>query len=84
MATKDFSTKPLSNSERLNEASLLLYRAIAINDLLFEASIHNTNSLSESTFSGTTDALNSILSEAKNLIDGVDQAKLNNVGANHD
>jgi len=75
MATNDSSTKPLSNSDRLNEASLLLYRAIAINDLLFEASIHNTDSLSESTFSGSTDALNSLLTEAKKLIDGVQHTK---------
>lgn len=64
-------TKSLSNSDRLNEASILLYRAIAINDLLFEASISNTHSLSESTFSGSTDALNQLLTVAKSLIDGV-------------
>ena len=78
MATQDSSTKPLTNSDRLNEASLLLYRAIAINDLLFEASIHNTDSLSESTFSGSTDALNSLLTEAKKLIDGVQHTKVIN------
>lgn len=80
MTVTNSNTKELSNSDRINEASILLYRAIAINDLLFEASIHNTNSLSESTFSGSTDALHQLLTEAKNLVDGISLRKeINNV-----
>ena len=45
MADANSITKKLSNSDRLNEASLLLYRAIAINDLLYEAACNDHTSI---------------------------------------
>lgn len=64
----------LSNSERLNEASILLYQAIAINDLVFEATAHKGRGLLENTLCGATDAVNRILNQAKDLIDGANHA----------
>lgn len=73
MTESNISTNKLSNSERLNEASILLYRALAINDLLFEASVRECE-LSKNTLAGSADALNSLLKQAKDLIDGASHA----------
>ena len=70
MADANFITKKLSNSDRLNEASLLLYRAIAVNDLIYEAACNDHTSISEKTLVGATDALCYWLRDAKDLIDG--------------
>ena len=70
MTVKNSNTQLLSNSDRINEASILLYRAIAINDLIFEATSHSTPSLADGTLYGDADALNGLLKEAKSLIDG--------------
>lgn len=74
MTETNITTPKLSNQDRLDEASILLYRAIALNDLLYEASTRKIDLL-ESTFSGTTDAIHTILKEAKSLIDGVEPNK---------
>lgn len=73
MTENNINTKELSNSDRLNEASILLYRAIAINDLLFEASTREMELL-PNTFAGSTDAINTLLNQAKALIDGANYA----------
>ena len=52
MADANSITKKLSNSDRLNEASLLLYRAIAVNDLIYEAACNDHTSISEKTLWG--------------------------------
>ena len=74
MAANDSITKEISNSDRLNEASILLYRAMAINDLLFNASNNDIESLLKGTLSGSTDALHHLITDAKKLIDGITHA----------
>ncbi len=74
MTESNSSTKVLSNSQRMDEASILLCRAIAINDLVFEATAHKGSGLLEGTLCGATDALNVILNQAKDLIDGANHA----------
>lgn len=75
MTVKNSNTQLLSNSDRINEASILLYRAIAINDLMFEANSHHTPCLADGTISGVSDALHIMLTQAKDLIDGVNPYK---------
>jgi len=70
--------KDLTNFERLDEASLLLCRAISINDLLFELSNNQGAEIPDSTLSGVTDSINSILQNAKDLVDGMDRSKISN------
>ena len=74
MTATNSITKDLSSSERLDEASILLCRAIAINDLVFDATAHKGRGLLEGTLCGATDALNTILNQAKDLIDGANHA----------
>lgn len=80
MTNVNSTTKELSNSDRINEASILLYRAIAINDLLFEATSHSTPCLADGTICGAADALHHLLTDAKNLIDGFSLRKEINHG----
>ncbi len=75
MTESNISTKEIATMDRLDEVSILLYRAIAINDLVYEATTHDVAPLRKGTLCGATDALHSILSQAKDLIDGVSHAK---------
>ena len=45
MPVGDFSTKQLSNLERFNEASLLLSKALAVNDLLYEVFVQGKDGI---------------------------------------
>ena len=45
MPVGDFSTKKLSNLERSNEASLLLSKALVVNDLLYEVFVQGKDGI---------------------------------------
>jgi hypothetical protein len=72
MADANFSTKDLSNDDRINQASILLYRALAINDLLYEATSDTGAHIESSTLCGVTGAIDQILRDAKEFIIHID------------
>lgn len=61
------------NQDRLDGASIALYRALAVNNLLFEAVSDNDEGkhLRDDALCGAVDALDKMLKEAKDLIDSV-------------